>query len=213
MKLTNEDRTEIIENLVTNGCCWNEEDREVLSVMDDQHLVNFAKQLETDRQYDAVVNAVKEGFGEMDVKLNAMPAFIKEKIAAKEEAEDEEEEEEEENKSPAGNKEPTEEEWLASAPKSIREQLTYAQNMMAKDKKAIIEKLTANLEGDSKDATVTMLNKMDLDALRRLEVLAPKVENESKSESSFNYIGQEGFAPLTSNEEKEDVLDIPTMIF
>lgn len=113
VELTANQRETIIGALVTNGCgCWKEEDKEFLTTRTDNRLVELAESAIASEEREAVVNAVKEHAPALTV--NAMPAFIKEKMGGgkgkEKEAKGEEEETPAEESTETPEEEATEEE-------------------------------------------------------------------------------------------------------
>lgn len=199
-KLSEEKREEMIVNLLScNDCGYDEDDREVLENFSDEKLQKVAnyhsaakKNFKTAKEQEAVVNSLREtlGDGAEELTLNAMPAFIKEKIAAKEGKEGEEtpcaEDDQEcmdkmeanKKKAATKNQKPmTEDEWKKSAPASVLEDLKFAANERAKQKKTLIDRLTRNVEDDeAKTKLTSRLESKGIEELTDLLALAPEAK-------------------------------------
>lgn len=89
-KLTVKQRQVVINELIENGCCWEEEDRETLESLTDNSLTRLYAAAEDNAKRDAVYELVQNAAPED--KKDELPAFIKEKLDGKEEEEEEEEE-------------------------------------------------------------------------------------------------------------------------
>ena len=216
MKLNDEERAEVIEDLIENSCCWDEDDREILENLDEELLIRTAQQLENDRDYEDTVNELTTANQQQAAVINAMPAALAAGLAKKKKpaaaAGDEEEEEEEEAPAPTGNL--SEEEWLEGAPQSIRDELSYARNMLADEKTQLIQKLTGNADKKQAAAAAKVYRGMSLNQLKVLAgspAPATKVATK-KHEVAPIFFGQGGgVQPTVDNQfdETEDVLDIP----
>lgn len=212
-------RNETIEFLVTNCDCWKG-DREALAKMSDAKLATLKANAEKHRDLEAVVNAIKEGFSApADLTVNAMPAFIKEKIAAKKKKGDEEEEDGEEDmeancdkdmeKKMAANKRLTANEWLKAAPPEIQSAVRNAMAIEQAEKDRHIAHLVANLEGDDKYRVMKRLKDKPLDELRDLIMVAAPTANRQQA-TPTNYIGAVGGPVENRGGDLEAPLDIDT---
>lgn len=106
-------------------------------------------------------------------------------------------------------KQMTDEEWLASVPPTFRAVIQNAQRIEAKGRADLIEKLTANVAADKKEATVKVLNAKPLEDLELMVSLLPE---KTTTNSTVNRLleGQRkplftGAAAPTSNQGDEVV--------
>lgn len=223
-KLSDKERKKIVDNLVTcNDCGWNEDDREVLNELPDEKLTMMGARLQKEKEQEAVVNAVREGYGQKELTVNAMPAFIKEKIDAAKGKESDCVDGKDKDGKPCGdatknkekkveNTEKTEQDWMAQAPASVREDLAFASNEKAKQKRALVKRMTANVSDDTARGKLTeKLMAKPLDELQELSILAPPEKAEEKFPS---YLGA---AAPTGNQEDDDddddILERPVLNF
>lgn len=234
-KLKPERRQEIIANLLAcNDCGWNEEDKEILESFTDEKLADLAKAQEkiggmvkTVKEQESVTNSLRQvlGVGAEKLTLNAMPEFIKEKIAAKSECAPDDEKCLADEKAKAGaakNQETKNEEkrpmtlddWKKTAPAEVLEDLKFAANERSKQKKALVDRLTANIEdGDAKQKLVARLGEKNLDELQDLMALAGPPKEEAKP-SGANYAGAAGAVTnALKDEERGEGLGVPTLNF
>lgn len=165
MELTENQRKKIVDNLVTNDCCWEEDDRETLNAFSDTRLTKMKEAAEKSAGLELVANAATKGFED---ELGNKHIFNAEKNAflftKRDDDEEDDEEEDDENKKKTKNKgkkdmtkneKPTEEEWLASAPASVREDLLFARNEKHKQKTELVDKLVANVRDEQQQAKLT----------------------------------------------------------
>ena len=172
--MTDQERDETVDFILANCGHCDDDDRETLNELDDEKLAAWRGDLQARQESEAVVNAVQEAAGG-ELAVNAMPDFIKEKIAAKKKkaSDDGEEEEEVEEKKPAANEQLTDEQWMEAAPDSVKEVFKFSEGIMANERKTIVDRLTVNVAKESKEALVNKLNGMTLPDLRDLSALAP----------------------------------------
>ena len=160
--MTDTERKAIVDSLITNcDCGWSEDDRPLLNSMNEEQLSRLNEQADSIGDILLVANAATEGFQDergnshrfnpeknrWESVLNAMPAFIKEKIAAAD-AEDEEESEDEEETTSKKKEKPvenmTQEQWLAAAPPEMLAVFNYGSEQLKKEHDALIKTITAN---------------------------------------------------------------------
>jgi hypothetical protein len=178
IELTEDDRNEMIEMLVGN-CNCQEDERELLNNFSDETLARFA--------------------------LNAMPPQLqkgKKKVVAEEEESDEEMMDEEEMpvKNQAGKckgKPPVKKAITVNKEKPAKVELdertqflvNYAERKMQEEKDELIEKLTANLAEEDVEEMVETLNEEPIEKLERMVKLLPK---EKKQEVVQNNRSERG---------------------
>lgn len=213
------DRKATIDFLVTNCDCWKGTgDREVLNGLTDEKLTTLKAGAEKAQQAEAVANAAREGFGiPSTITVNAMPAFIKDAIAKKKAAEDAadggaDDDEEDDAGDKKGKKTvkntatkpPTANEWLASAPPEIQSAVRNAMAIEQSERDRFIQRLTANLAGEAKQALVNRLSTKALDELKDLALLVPV----RRDDVAPNYAG--AAAPTGNHQvDESDVLEMP----
>jgi len=203
-------RKTIVTELTANCACWRD-GADVLNEMTDERLLAVAKAHKEATENAIVVDAVRETFKPpASLAINEMPAFIKEKIAAKDE-EDEEEEDEKKSAAPAANTKTvakSAEQWLAEAPAEIRTAVANAMAIERREKQLLVDRLTANVADDkSRGRLAAELSKKAIGELRDLSLLVP-VRNELPPDYSGLGIGEP-----TDNaaDDDNDILEIPTI--
>jgi hypothetical protein len=161
--MDDETRKNIVDALITNAeCCWEEGDREFLSGLDDAQLKRVKATKDKETQF--VANARNEN-KELTAKVKTLEDA--QKTA--------------QNQAPEGEggkgktaEPPTEEQWMAQAPETVRNRLAFADKLETQAKQDIVDRLVDNLEGDEKTKTAEGLAKLTLEALEGLRPLAPK---------------------------------------
>ena len=161
-----------------------------------------------------VVNAIAEAAP--DIELNAMPAFVKEKIAAKDKEETCNEDDEEclaaekkkaeatKNQRTKKEEKMTDQEWLAAAPPTVRSAVQNAMAIEQREKETLVRQLTANVsDEDAQERLAKTLMAKPLDELHDLMALAPAPAPEPARAS---YMG--AAAPATNKREEFDPIDI-----
>lgn len=219
------DRAKTIAFLVTNCDCWKGKEKvlENQEAFSDADLAKLKANLEKAKNEEVVANAARAGyktlFGATDAQLtaNAMPAFIQEKIDAKKEGEEEDEEEEEGKKKPTENKkvkpakQPTANEWLATAPPEIKSAVQNAMAIEKAERTKLVERLTANLQGDAKTKLTTRLQGKPLDELRDLAELLPTANTQEPDLISVPSFLGAGWAGGPVGNGEPELLDLPVM--
>lgn len=208
-KLTAEARKKMIDDLVANSCCWNEADRETLNGLEDDKLGHIQAQAEKDQQREAVVNAAKKGFTDPGGNTHTYNEEKQEWESKVKEPEKKEEKELVDNKE---EKPQTVEEWLKDdkTPEEVRNTFRYAQGIEAREKKALVERLTANVS-EGKEALVKRLQSQSLDELQDFMALAPTPAEGAAPAPTPSYFGAAAPTGNTSDFDEDDVLPLPTM--
>lgn len=234
-RLKAEKRQEIIANLLAcNDCGWNKEDQATLEGLPDEKLVDLAKAQDgmkalakKAKDQEAVTNAALKGFSELygdeakGLAINEVPAFIKKKIdykgagcaegddACMEKNQKGKAVKNEENKAKL-----TREEVLNALSAEDKEDLAFARREKAKQKDALVSRLTANVEDEAQKAKLAeRLKAKDLDELQDLLALAPAKEEKAEARSP-NYVGAAGAVTNTlKDEERGEGLGIPVLNF
>jgi len=210
-------KKDLIDDLIENSCCWDEEDREVLNGLSDKKLIEHHKGMLQNDRAELVANAAIKGFtdpggnghiyneetGEWESKLvenpgKVPPQFLKGKKKAVAPGEEEEEE-----------KPATTNEWLDKAPPEVRSAVKNAMAIEKREKEAIVEKMTVNVEGKEKTAMVEQLMTEPLAKLQMLVNMLPKPQEE---EHIQNFEGASGFSGTRRGDFDEGgFLAVPTM--
>ena len=201
----------LVDALISNCCCWTEDDREVLGNMSDKKVQQLIDKAKEDKQtqekvdnHQAVVDAVKKGFqvGNDHYTINEEGKMVK-----KEEA-------------PVANKDDTspqkaDEKNIENrlTPEEI-EDLKFARNERQRQKDELVAKLTANQADEDKESVTAVLNTKSLDELRVLTKLVPE-QPQSQQRVTPNFAG--AAAPANNQQantggvNKKDFLPLPTI--
>ena len=201
-------KAENVKTLTANCECWKGRDK-VLEAMDEQLVADLVKQNSDAEELNLVVNELREEFGaeEDEVALNAMPAFIKKKVKAKDaepdddDATDDDDDDKDETykKNQRGgttvvNKESvlavlnslSQDELLAlPGMAGIRERDQLSQQILTNQKSQLVDRLTENVTDPvKKKARREKLGKLSLNELMdRVEDLPPPARSASGSTS------------------------------
>ncbi len=220
-------KKELIDQLIENSCCWDEEDRGVLDGLSDEKLIAHHQAMLQESKAEVIVNAAVEGFedglgnthtwneetGEFEsVENEPPPQFLKKKKGATKPpakpgakpGDDEEEEEEEE----------TANTWLEKAPPEIRSTIENAMAIENHAKEGIVDRLVANMEDKQQKADLRkQLLTEPLAKLQNLALLSPPTANEQEDPAP-SYLGA---ATPTGNVrdkiDREDILALPVLNF
>ncbi len=110
---------------------------------------------------------------------------------------------------PAANDDQSVEDWMQNAPASVRAEWQSAQVVNARERRKLIDELTANLDEEQEQRVRGRLEKKGVEELRDLLALAPRREAPRP-----NYFGSQGATPTGNRYQSnvaEDVLPLPTM--
>lgn len=134
-------------------------------------------------QKEVVINAVREGFG--DVTINEMPAALKK--AQKAHQEPDGDEEEEDGEEPTGNarRPQTEKEWFESAPPAIQKMALNYARAVNNQKKALVDRLVANVSSDRQAAARERFMKKDIEDLEDMLLVANQGSPASSEAETF----------------------------
>lgn len=230
---TDMSRTDTIQYLTTNCDCWKGK-AAVLANEDaftDADLTKLAAGVKTATQNALVANAVADSFGDEFTSLtaNAMPQFIKDKIAAKEGDEEEEDDEEEETPViPVKNKKPTknamtkdEFEAVVNANPELSAVWNTAKRIEQTEKRRLITRLTANCADAAKKAAMVKRFSSPSVTINELEDLvsllppAPVARKTNAAMAPMSYFGSQPLAPVANADEdaSDDLLDVPVLNF
>jgi hypothetical protein len=203
MKLSKEEREEVMGSLVGNCVCsetgdpvLNEEDLDVLSQLSDASILalnaNYKKKENTGKKMKCN-KCDKEYMKEKGMKENMCPECSKKS------------EKETNNAAPPAPTPMTEQEWLDSAPSGIREVVENAMAREQQEKESFISKIVVN---EKNPFTKEYLNSLSVKELEGIAVLAGSREKPR----SVNYEGQAtGFS--NNARHKEEPLVVPVLNF
>jgi len=181
-----EEKKAIVDDVIANSCCHDEEDRETLNALTDERLTKMQKKLQSEAEQTLVANKASESFIDTGGNKHVYNQKTgKWETTAK--VENEKPKEKVVEKKPTENAKPlTEEEWLAAAPVSVQEDLTFARNEKAKQKQSLVQKIVANV----KDTTqkVAMAEKFAGYSLEVLQDMAAVIP-EAPKQRVLNYAG------------------------
>lgn len=220
-------RDATINFLVTNCDCWKGKQAVLANkeAFTDADLEKLKTNVEQSKANALTVNSIRKECGAADVALNEMPAFIKEKIAAKgkkpvveEEDEEEEEEVEEVEEKPTKN---SKQQSFAELVKNGTpdEQGAYAR-MMRIDREArarAVARLIANAKEEHKSTLDKLYRKHTTEELEAMAAALPVSNQRQPREEVLDYAGVGGFDlsvnqnDLANNEAgSDDGLALPT---
>ena len=200
MALTETQKSKIIDELVGNSCCWEEEDRKELQAMTDNQLTKTKEMSDKEKEAEEVRNTVQQDF-DSDKKLWETE---KAELVKNQKADDTK------NKDGKKTKPMTDDEWMAQAPESVRNTLAHAQESEQREKKALIEQITTNVEDSAKPEKVAFLAKKDVKELREIASFMPVGQREP---AQNYYYGQPPEQTPVENIDKEDCLTPPEIDF
>jgi len=214
-KLTTDQRTEIVNGLITNcGCTFKEEDRKTLNEMDDAMLekckalagkVHNSADLEKKlKDQEVVINAAKQGFkaGNQEWSLDDKGQWVQNNATKGYPKKDEEDEEEEKKKGKKMTHNQGQPIKLEDLPTDLQEDIVFARNAKQQRKNELIEKLVANHDKDKKPARREALNKLSLADLEdRIADLPEPVANEQQQQRP-SYFG--AAVPTTNSSGKDE---------
>ena len=205
MALSETRRQEIVADLVSNGCCWNQEDTETLLAFNDETLEGMLNHADQADAAATVANAALAGFTDSAGNTHAYnqdsQEWVSDCLAASEGEECEEE--------PVANQ--TADEWIESAPTEIQSAVRNAMDIENREKAGLIEQMTANTSEEEKPGILDLLSAKPLSELRQLSVLKPKSAIEDSKIGVMNYLG--AAAPVAnrqSDDFQDDILPLPT---
>lgn len=213
------DRKATIAYLTTNCGVWKGEEA-TLEKFSDEQLKKLKINAERAKANEAVANAVREASGDDSLALNAMPAFIKEKIAGKgkpgEKEEEEEEEEVENGKPPFPPKKPAANAELAALRAQVATLTANEEKRNRKEKVELVRRLTANLEAqpEARKARGLKLMKESIESLqdRLLDMpVAPTRNREDDQDNSDLDFTGAGVGIAANSEEDGEPLVPPTI--
>ena len=178
-----------IDTIITNSCCHEEEDREVLNQASDDRLQKMLTVLNEQKDQTMVANKAMSDFEDSDGtkyvfnrETNTWNSTKKENKADKTKTEENGKKEEENVANNESQKPLTEEEWLASAPTGVQEDLEFARNERARQKQDLVTRLVANVKDVQEQARIsTNFMKMTLNQLQDLAITIPEEKKPTPS--------------------------------
>ena len=207
-KLTEQERKGTVDFIVANCDCWKETDRETLNKMEDRALVGIKSGVENSKklkEQEAVVNAARTG-----VKVGEEQFVLNEK--------NEWERKPAEKPAPIQNagSEQTKSVKFEDLTPEMQEDLVFARNAKMQKKNELIERLVANVEGDTaKAAQRDRLSKRSLADLEADAALIPATnEQATEQRQPYDFTGAgAGLRQVTNAQPTHIPLGIPVMDF
>ena len=185
----------IVDKIIKNSCCWDEDDREVLNALAEEKLTAMNKDIDDQANKEAVHNAAVKGFTDPGGNTHTYNEEKKE-WETKEEKKD----------PPPKKKDPVENEEKPTLTPEQEAIMDYGKQRMQEDRDEAIETITKN---ESNKLTEEQLKNMSLDVLQSVANSLPKKEEKRK----LNYGGAAGVTNRASGKEKPKPLGTPVMEF
>jgi hypothetical protein len=195
-KLTEKSKRQIVDELINNSCCWAEEDRSELESMTDNQLTRTKDMADKQIENEELLAVAQEGFG-WDQGKGVFNA-------EKKEWEFTENKKKEEGK--VDNQKPeqmTEEEWMAQAPDTVKNTLNHARESELRERKALIDQITTNVDKNAKPEGVSFLANKSVEELRQIASFMPK---QAKNRERDYYGAQPREEAEVENIDREDML-------
>ncbi len=213
MSISKEKKKEMVDSLIGNECCWEEDNREMLSGLTDNTLTGLVEQAEETKTMELVANTAKKGFEDKEGNahtFNAKEGKWESKMKEKEPTEPVENKKEE--KTEVKEQKPqTAQEWIDAAPAEIQSAVRNAMDIENREKQELVTMLTANVEGDAKETFGKSLLQKPLDELRQLQQLLPKQE-QPDTRTVMNFSGASTPASGQKKESKSRGEGIPAPV-
>lgn len=213
---TTMNRNETVSWLVANCDCWKGKD-EVLAndeAFSDEDLGKLRDDCQTGKKQAAALTAVQNVLG-MDLVTNAEtmpPEQMSAAMLARCKAMLADEEKKEPAEMTGNAKPPTVNEWLQTAPPEVQSLVRNAMAIEQQERVALVERITANLEGATKQALVGRLQGKPVDELRDLALLAPQTSRQPPASSYPSYLGAAGPA-LNAKDDSDNLLPVLSLNF
>lgn len=208
---TDMSKKKLVDGLIGNACCWDEDDREMLEGLTENRLEAMTKDAAKHEQHELVANAAKKGFTDPGGDTHVWNEKTKEwDTKAKDPVKNEETPGVGELEvKPAPKKAPTASEWLAEAPPEVQSVVRNAMASEIREKDHLIEQMTANVADEDKEVVINQLKTEPLEKLRTLMVLAPKPKEEPAQNLYFG--SPASVSTRNSDIDQDDILPLPTM--
>lgn len=226
-------KAEIVQYLTTNCDCWKGAEK-TLNSLDEEQLKKLKANAETGAVYKQAAETLQlvanSAGAPKDISLNAIPAFIKKKMAKNEGEEVMEGEVDAEGNpikkappvvpAPAANqaKVPTTlAEFEALMPPEAKAIWNTAKQITDNEKARVVAALVANCKDPSaRKAAADVYNRVDLEQLRPLLAAVPQPQQQvqnSNQPAFTNFFGAAPAADLGTNRDSaaDDILEIPTV--
>jgi len=188
-------KKEKVDALIANDKSpWTEEDREALMAMDEGKLECIVNGSEEKPEPDPEPK-VNKGKG----KKRKLKKIVKD------------DEDEDEDETPATNKEMTDEEYIANAPKGVQDMYNFAIATLNKQKAELITKITANGRNPYTPEELAVKNVGELENLAILAEV-PAQETPPSVPASPNFGGQAPLPPATNEGDEEKPLIAPPVV-
>jgi cation transport regulator ChaB len=207
--LSEEQRTSLVEQLINDCDCWDEEDKDVLSNLSDEKLQKLVANVT--RSYTSESKSTSSE----TIDLNSIPMNdLMEEMKRRKEMVG--------NDGPSGdtmNKRLTAEEWLEQAPEEVKATFRYAHQIEQEQKDALVEKLTANIkDGTNKKIQAERLRRRSIDDLKADVELLPEVQASAPVENTGGKATSEADSAWLSSalskmgrEPDDEPLPLPTI--
>ena len=188
-------KAELIDSLVTNGCCG---DANTLEALDDGALVVLKAALDSNEKNQLAFNAATKEYTDATGAVHTWNAtkgswHVQPKAPEKKEPETTVENEMKIEEP----KQLTEEQWMSTAPVSVQNRLKFAEQLETEAKLAIVTKLVANVDEKVRAEKGNKLMEKSLEDLKDMEFLAPAEEKRIS-----NYFGSSAPVSPTENSHK-----------
>lgn len=207
MALTEKQKQTIVDELISNDCCWEEEHRDDLSGLSDVVLNQTKAAADKQAVSEAILAAAQAGFNDDRDSIT----FNQEKKAWEREAKPAKKDEETavDNAKPA--KQQTREEFLATAPDEVLNALAYAEEAEQAERKKLIEQLTVNVGDDAKPGYVADFSSVPIPQLRRFLAMLPPADTQSRGPHYYGGQPAADAGPTTNEVSQEGQLTPPEM--
>lgn len=195
-KMTDKVRKQVVDELVGNSCCWDEGNRGELESMTDNQLTRTKDMADKQVENEEMLAAAEAGFSNSTVGV----AFNSEKREWEYTNKREETEVVNQDQEP---KQMTEDEWRAQAPDSVRNTFDHARESEQRERKALIDQITTNVDKNAKPEKVAFLSKESLENLRQIASFMPQQTQHQR----VDYYGAQPHREVeVENVDPEDVL-------
>lgn len=188
-KMKSEDRKKIVDGLITNSCCWTEDDRTELEGMSDIALQRTKDSADHQVENEELLVAAEKGFNSDREAIT----FNREKR-----------EWEQTQKKPVDNEGRDKDKSLVLSDED-RAVLNYGREAMQKDRKLLIDRITQNVSDDAKPDKVALLQKKSIEDLREIADLMPEPK------PTRNYYAGQPQEQTDQPLDQDDMLEEPEM--
>jgi len=172
-KMSDEVRKNLVNELITNSCCWEEKDRTELEAMTDSQLGHVKNAADKQVESEMLLEVAKEGFND---KRDEISFNQEKKCWERHTKEPPKEDENVRNEKSVAAKPLTEEEWMSQAPTSVQNTFAHAREAADEDKRRLIDQITTNVSDDVKPEKVALLAKRTIPELREIISFMPPAQ-------------------------------------